>query len=132
MDCDDPDACGTTGPRRKALARRTATATQVDEDSDPLLHDPTHILDFQPIAGHRDLTIGLMEAGAENGGRVGFENSFRPGGVDGPAGGLRSSALGGGDRVAHVQSPVPEPGTALLWASGLAGWLALRRRARPA
>ena len=132
VDCDDPDACGITGLRPKAVAWLKASYSAEDDDSDTLLHDSTHILDFQPIAGHRYLTIGLMEAGAENGGGVSFENSFRLVGVGGPAGGLRSSALGGADLVAHFQSPVPEPGTALLWAGGLAGWLVVRRRRRAA
>lgn len=131
VDCDDPDACGITGPRPKAVARLTASYTQDDEDSNPLFHDTTHILDFQPMAGHRYLTIGLMEADADNGGRVSFENSLRLTGVGGPAGGLRSSALGDGDLVMHFLSPVPEPGSALLWALGLAGWLMLRRREYP-
>lgn len=128
VDCDDQDACGITGPRPKAVAQLTAAYTQDDEDDDPLFYDTTHVLDFQPIKGHRYLTIGLMEADAHNGGRVSFDNSFRLVGVGGPAGGLRSSVLGGGDLVAHFQSPVPEPATALLWAGGLAAWLALRRR----
>jgi hypothetical protein len=130
VDCNDPDACGITGPRPNAVAWLKASYSAEDEDSDPLLHDSTHILDFQPIEGHRYLTIGLMEAGAKHGGGVSFENSFRLVGVGGPAGGLRSSALDGGDLVAHFQSPVPEPGTALLWAGGLAGWLVVRRRTR--
>lgn len=122
VSCDDADACGITGPRPKAVAHLTATYSQDDDDSFPLFHDTTRILDFQPMAGHRYLAIGLMEAHAENGGLVRFDNSFRLVGVGGTAGGLRSSALGGGDLVAHFQSPVPEPGTALLWAAGLAGW----------
>lgn len=130
VDCDDPDACGTTGPRPTAVAQLTADYRHDGDDSFPLLHDTTHTLDFTAIAGHHYLVIGLMEADSRNGGRVSFENSFRLTGIGAPAGALQSSALGGGDLAAHFPSPVPEPATALLWAGGLAGWLVLRRRAR--
>lgn len=131
IDCDDSDACGSGGPRPKAVAQLTATYAQDDEDSLPLLQDSLHQLDFETIAGHRYLTISLMEASASNGGRVDFENSFRLTGVAGP-GVLQSAALDGGDLVTHFMRPVPEPATTLLWAGALACWVALRRPLRRA
>jgi hypothetical protein len=71
VDCDDPDECGATGPRPKAVAHLTAEYLRDDDDSFPLLHDTTHTLDFATIAGHRYLVIGLMEADARNGGQIG-------------------------------------------------------------
>lgn len=127
--CDDPDTCGTTGPRPKAVAQLTVDYRNDSDDVFPLVHDSTHILDFATTAGHRYLVIGLMEADASNGGQISFDNSFRLTGVAAPVGALHSSALGG-DLASGLQQPVPEPATALLLVGGLAGLGALRRRAK--
>lgn len=127
VECNDPDFCGGSPERPKAVAWLAAEYEQDDSDDLPLVYDREYTLGFQAMAGHHYLVIGLMEASADNGGRVGFDNSFRLTGVGAPVGTFTSAAFGG-DLTQGVQQAVPEPGTAWLWAGGLAGWLALRRR----
>jgi hypothetical protein len=130
VDCDDPDRCGIPGARPKAVGQLVARYVQEDEDSLPILHDTTHVLSFETIAGHRYVAIGLMDVESSNGGRVGFENSLRMTGVNAPVGALSSSALGG-DLASAFLSPVPEPGSWWMLAAGLV-FLAHRRCARQA
>jgi hypothetical protein len=124
VDCNDPDKCGMAGLRPKAVAQLEARFVQEDEDSFPLMLDTTRLLTFEAIAGHRYLTIGLMEADSSNGGMVSFGNSLRLTGVGAPVGALTSSALGG-DLASAFLSPVPEPHAAWLLLGGLA-FMALR------
>ena len=127
VECNDPDVCGGSPERPKAVAWLTAEYEQDDNDTLPLSYDSVHTLSFQAIAGHHYLVIGLMEASADNGGRVAFDNSFRLTGVGAPVGTFTSAAFGG-DLTSGIQLAVPEPASALLWLGGLAGLLALRRR----
>ena len=127
VECNDPDFCGGSPERPKAVAWLAAEYEQDDNDSLPLSYDSAHQLSFQAVAGHHYLVIGLMEASADNGGRVNFDNSFRLTGVGAPVGTFTSAALGG-DLTSGLSQPVPEPGAALLWMRGGAGLAALGRR----
>lgn len=124
--CDDADLCWVGDPFPKTVAQLEARYMRDPEDSLPLFHDTTHQLSFEAIAGHRYLTIGLMEVETSNGGRVSFDNSLRLTGVAAPEGALRSSVVGG-DLASAFLTPVPEPASEWLWMAGL-GLLALRRR----
>ena len=128
VECNDPETCGPNPQRPKAVAWLQAEFTPDDNDNLPLTYDLHHTLSFQAISGHRYLAIGLMEASADNGGLVDFDNSFRLVGVGAPVGTLTSAAFGG-DLTLGVQAAVPEPATALLLVGGIAGLLAVRRRA---
>ena len=124
--CDDADLCWVGDPFPKTVAQLEARYMRDPEDGLPLFHDTTHQLSFEAIAGHRYLTIGLMEVETSNGGRVSFDNSLRLTGVAAPEGALRSSVVGG-DLASAFLTPVPEPASEWLWMAGL-GLLALRRR----
>lgn len=127
VECNDPDVCGGSPERPKAVAWLEAEYSEDDNDSLPLFYESVHTLSFQAIAGHRYLVIGLMEASADNGGRVDFDNSFRLTGVGAPVGTFTSAAFGG-DLTLGIQQAVPEPASVLLWMGGLAGLMALRRQ----
>jgi len=127
VECNDPDFCAGSPERPKAVAWLTAQYAQDDNDNLPLAYDSVHTLSFQAMAGHHYLVIGWMDASADNGGRVAFDNSFRLTGVGAPVGTFTSAAFGG-DLTTGIAQAVPEPASALLWMGGLAGVLALRRR----
>ena len=127
VECNDPDACGGNPERPKAVAWLQAVYVPDDNDNLPQSYDLQHTLSFQAISGHRYLAIGSMEASADNGGQVDFDNSFRLTAVGAPVGTLTSAAFGG-DLTLGVQAAVPEPASALLLVGGIAVLLAIRRR----
>lgn len=129
VSCDDPDECAGPGLRPMAVAMARVLYVAESGASFPQALDLPLSLSFEALAGHRYLAIGSLQAEAINGGRVSFYNSLRLTGVQAPAGTLLSTALGGADLAGHFAQPVPEPASLLLWAAGLAGLAAWRRRA---
>lgn len=89
---------------------------------DPTLSiDMRHIIEFQPEANHRYLSVGSVVAVSNNGSLLDFANTARVR-VLAPPGTLYSDGLGGADLGLYFAQAVPEPTS---WALMLAGCGAL-------